>query len=501
VAEERTQAGTTTKQVYFHAGSRVVVETNEAYSVERECLFGYGVDEVELSETPGGGERYPLQDVLASVWRVVSAQGAVATSFDYGAYGETTRSGSAFPYGFNGRRYDADHKLYDYRARFYDPELGRFLSRDPLGIWGDGVGLGNGYAYVGNNPANRTDPFGLGPEEPGGTAPSPHGGSTKPYVPPVEPAPEGSSEDEPDCRRCRTVVAPWGPCPDGYRDIVIPAFVDLGGGELPSVSNPIPSLTTAGHVLTPQGRVPVLVPEFDTLYFDGLGPIYSIIPGLIPDRELREFSFDPVGWRLREEGKAASGPLGRLGGQNASYRIEAREIAMRFRLKKMGVHSPGAWVEFHFMVGMEVLTTVAFAGIVKVAGTCFRVFKEIRRLKQAATAVARNANAYEVLTEQAISGTSRSAHRAAANRALLSELQGDPALRAAFDELLGGDVARHMSSGKSGLRNPPGTVWHHPANNPGTVQLLKSAEHTNPSLQHVLHPDGIGGYGRFYDGP
>jgi len=42
----------------------------------------------------------------------------------------------------------------DYRARAYDPTLGRFLQRDPIGIWGDGINFGNGYGYVGEDPVN-----------------------------------------------------------------------------------------------------------------------------------------------------------------------------------------------------------------------------------------------------------------------------------------------------------------------------------------------------------
>jgi hypothetical protein len=42
----------------------------------------------------------------------------------------------------------------------YDPVLGRFLQRDPIGIWGDAINHGNGHAYVKDDPLDRTDPFG-----------------------------------------------------------------------------------------------------------------------------------------------------------------------------------------------------------------------------------------------------------------------------------------------------------------------------------------------------
>ena len=49
-----------------------------------------------------------------------------------------------------------------YRARYYDPQIGRFISEDPLGFLGSGT---NFYAYVRNNPVNLTDPFGLCPKD------------------------------------------------------------------------------------------------------------------------------------------------------------------------------------------------------------------------------------------------------------------------------------------------------------------------------------------------
>lgn len=47
-----------------------------------------------------------------------------------------------------------------YRARYYNPTIGRFLSEDPLGFVGSGPNL---YAYAGNDPVDFNDPFGLTP--------------------------------------------------------------------------------------------------------------------------------------------------------------------------------------------------------------------------------------------------------------------------------------------------------------------------------------------------
>ncbi|MCC6695682.1 MAG: RHS repeat-associated core domain-containing protein, partial [Candidatus Hydrogenedentes bacterium] len=64
------------------------------------------------------------------------------------------------PFMFTGRRWDEVLSLYDYRTRYYNPYLGRFLRIDTIGLWGDASNLGNPYAYVGNNPWSNLDPFG-----------------------------------------------------------------------------------------------------------------------------------------------------------------------------------------------------------------------------------------------------------------------------------------------------------------------------------------------------
>jgi RHS repeat-associated protein len=71
-------------------------------------------------------------------------------SFGNGAGNPLTR------YGYTGRERDSETGLYYYRARWYDPQQGRFISEDPIGLRG-GIHL---YAYVMNDPVSSIDPEG-----------------------------------------------------------------------------------------------------------------------------------------------------------------------------------------------------------------------------------------------------------------------------------------------------------------------------------------------------
>lgn len=81
------------------------------------------------------------------------------SGYRYDAYGVQTQAADPMnnPYRYTAREWDNPVSLSYHRARFYDPTLGRFLSKDPAGMV-DGTNL---YAYAGDNPVNYGDPSGL----------------------------------------------------------------------------------------------------------------------------------------------------------------------------------------------------------------------------------------------------------------------------------------------------------------------------------------------------
>jgi len=87
-----------------------------------------------------------------------NADGTVKVKFSYSPWGEFTRSGglAADEYlaSFTGKEYDATGLLY-FNARYYDPQVGRFITEDP-------ARKGHGwYSYCGNNPLSVVDPTGM----------------------------------------------------------------------------------------------------------------------------------------------------------------------------------------------------------------------------------------------------------------------------------------------------------------------------------------------------
>ncbi len=149
---------TTARYVYDEA--QEIVEADAAGVPQATFVYGNDGDEL-LSMRRGGADYYYHSDDQNDVLALTNAAGSVVERYEYGDFGRPTApSVVGNPYLFSGRRYDADTGLYYYRARYFDPSVGRFISRDPRGIWSDSENIGNPLTYAANNPWSRTDPTG-----------------------------------------------------------------------------------------------------------------------------------------------------------------------------------------------------------------------------------------------------------------------------------------------------------------------------------------------------
>lgn len=61
-----------------------------------------------------------------------SAAGAVVHEYRYGAWGNIETGVSEPGHSFTAKEWDPEISLYTYRARYYDPKIGRFISEDPI---------------------------------------------------------------------------------------------------------------------------------------------------------------------------------------------------------------------------------------------------------------------------------------------------------------------------------------------------------------------------------
>ena len=153
-----TQSGTTTTTNYLYDGDNAIETVDQNGSEVSKLSQGQNIDE-PLAESTASGLDYYERDGLGSVTSLTNASGAVAQTYTYDSFGKLTNSSGSVtnPFRYVGRDFDAETGLYYYRARYYDPTTGRFLSEDPL----ESNAGNNFYEYSYNNPNNVTDPSGL----------------------------------------------------------------------------------------------------------------------------------------------------------------------------------------------------------------------------------------------------------------------------------------------------------------------------------------------------
>ena len=146
---------------HVYDGEHVWADFDAAAGVDARYLFGNESDEIiARNRSVDSNNHWYLSDSLGSVGDIADLSGNGINSIDYSSFGKTLAQVDPLltdRYRFSGREYEESTGLYYYRARYYDPDLGRFISEDPVGFEADDLNL---YRYVGNSPQNATDPGG-----------------------------------------------------------------------------------------------------------------------------------------------------------------------------------------------------------------------------------------------------------------------------------------------------------------------------------------------------
>ncbi|MEM6964340.1 MAG: RHS repeat-associated core domain-containing protein [Bacteroidota bacterium] len=151
-----TRNGVTRKYTLDILGmSRILLEEDDNGNVQNYYIYGLGM----ISRVkPNGDTRYYHYDFRGSTIAMTDENGTITHQYAYDEFGRTLQSteedNNPFQYvgGFGVMQEEGG--LLFMRARYYDMDIGRFLSEDP--IWSDNL-----YAYAGNNPITNFDPDGL----------------------------------------------------------------------------------------------------------------------------------------------------------------------------------------------------------------------------------------------------------------------------------------------------------------------------------------------------
>src|SRR5260370_343764 len=140
---------------YLYDGADLIEELDSGGNELARYAQGPGVDE-PLAELRSGATGFYDADGLGSVTSLSGNTGTLSNTYTYDAFGNLTASTGSLgnPLQYTGRDYDPETGLRYYRARYYDPGVGRFISEDPIGFEG-GFDF---YTYGETDPIKSIDP-------------------------------------------------------------------------------------------------------------------------------------------------------------------------------------------------------------------------------------------------------------------------------------------------------------------------------------------------------
>jgi RHS repeat-associated protein len=123
--------------------------------------FEYADARMPVAMAYGGSTYYLTYDQVGSLRVVADASGTVVKRIDYDSFGNIISDSDPtfeIPFGFAGGLHDIDTGLVRFGHRDYDPDVGRWTAKDPIGFAGADTDL---YGYCLNDGVNLVDPFGL----------------------------------------------------------------------------------------------------------------------------------------------------------------------------------------------------------------------------------------------------------------------------------------------------------------------------------------------------
>ncbi|RIK05033.1 MAG: hypothetical protein DCC49_12950, partial [Acidobacteria bacterium] len=152
---------------YHYDGNRLVLEEDMTGTV-REYLYAGGEAPAAMRSRNSDGSYsnfFFVTNTHGDVVAVTDRDGQVVNRYAYGPWGEATRVSEQVhqPFRYAGYRFEDGFDLYYLRARWMDPNTGRFLSRDPAMPNPLKLCSLNKYIYTHDNPSSSTDPSGRYP--------------------------------------------------------------------------------------------------------------------------------------------------------------------------------------------------------------------------------------------------------------------------------------------------------------------------------------------------
>jgi RHS repeat-associated protein len=146
----------------LYDGAALIGEYDVSGALLRRYVYGPDGPIVWYEGAGISDRRWLITDQLGSIAAVTNASGAVTAVNAYDEYGQPGPSNTGRMQ-FAGQPWIPEVSFYQMGARAYAPAIGRFLQSDPI-LTAGGMNI---YAYVGNDPVNRIDPWGLQQQDEG----------------------------------------------------------------------------------------------------------------------------------------------------------------------------------------------------------------------------------------------------------------------------------------------------------------------------------------------